>query len=124
MSRTLPRPTSGRLRIEVSKIGFTLCGLFFEVAIPLAFRGEAVHARAMVKRLLRRADVRRLAAPGLQRRVLQRAAVAEGERPGERTHAIHRVEVRGRVLVGLPAREEHDAGKRGGDGALEHADRA
>ena len=49
-----------------------------------------------------------LAAPGLQRRRLQRAAVRERELPRVRPARVHRVQVRGRVLVGLAAGEEDD----------------
>ena len=38
-------------------------------------------------------------------------------------HRVHRVEVGRRVLVGLAAREEDDAGHRGGNMPLEAADR-
>src|SRR2546423_14043072 len=79
--------------------------LLLQIAVPLPLGGEAVHAGAMVEGFLCRAYVARLPAPCLQRNGLQRAAVAEGERPG-RAHAVHRIEVRGGVLVGLAAGEE------------------
>src|SRR6185312_15717341 len=97
--------------------------LLFLGAVPLPFRGEAVHAGAVVEGLLRRWHVARLPAPCLQRHGLQRAAVAERERP-RRARAIHRVQVRGGVFVALPARQEHHAGQRRGDGALQHPQRA
>ena len=66
-------------------------------------------------------DVLRVAAPRLQRRRLQRAPVRERELPRVRPARVHRVQVRGRVLVGLAAREEDDPGHRGRHVAREAA---
>src|SRR5204863_433242 len=83
----------------------------------------AVHLRAVVVRPLRRFDVLLLAAPCLERRRLQRTAVRERQLPRMRPHRVHRVEVRGRVLVRLSAGQEHDPGHGAGDVTLEAADR-
>src|SRR5204863_7423515 len=94
------------------------CRLLLRLLAPLPFRREAVHVRAMVEGGLRGAGVGRRAAPRVERDRLQRAAVAEGERPGCAPGAVHRVEVRRRVLVGLSAGKEYDAGERGRNRAL------
>ncbi len=52
---------------------------------------------------------------------LQRAAVGEGDVPGQRAHPVHGVEMRGGVLVGLAAGQEGDAGHRRRHAGLEHA---
>ena len=49
--------------------------------------------------------------------------VGEAELPRVRPEAVDGVEVRGRELVGLTARQEHDAGHRGGHRPLEAAHR-
>ena len=72
----------------------------------------AVQLRAVVVRPLAGLDVLRLAAPRLERRRLQRAAVRERELPRMRAARVHRVQVRGRVLVRLAAGEEDDPGHR------------
>src|SRR6266851_2036655 len=116
MSRTLPFPRRGRLFIFDSYKAMKswsvpdLGGLLLEIGAPLALRGEAVHMGAVIEGLLRGGDVGRLPAPGFQRRILQRARVGESERPRQALHRRHRIEVRGRRLVGLAARQEHDAG--------------
>ncbi len=69
---------------------------------------RAVEPRAMHVRSLRRRDVLRLAGPRLERGRLERAAVRERQLPRMRPERVHRVQVRGRVLVGLAAGEEHD----------------
>jgi fructose-1,6-bisphosphatase/sedoheptulose 1,7-bisphosphatase-like protein len=79
--------------------------------------GGAVELRAAVERLLRVLGLGRVAAPGLQRRRLQRAAVRERQLPRMRAAGVHRVQVRGRVLVRLAAREEDDPGPRPARGA-------
>ena len=61
------------------------------------------------------------ALPCVQRRRLQRAAVGERQLPRVRAPAVHRVEVRGRVLVALPAGQEHDPGHGGGHDVAEAA---
>lgn len=60
-----------------------------------------------------------LAAPRLQGRRLQSAAVAEGERPGLSAGRalVDGVQVHRRLLLGLAAGEEADAGHGGGHGA-------
>src|SRR5712671_4918723 len=98
MSRTLPFPRRGRLFIFDSYKAMKswsvpdLGGLLLEVGAPLALRGKAVHVGAVVEGLLRGGDVAGLAAPGLQRRILQRARVREGKRPRQALHRRHRVE--------------------------------
>src|SRR5690606_17373468 len=80
------------------------------VLAPLAQRGQAVLAGAGVDGLLRLGDVAaHVLGPDLQRGGLHGAAVAEAQRPGLLAHAVHRVQVRGGVLVGLAAGQEHDA---------------
>ena len=83
----------------------------------------AVELRAAVERLLRGRDVLRLAAPRLERRRLQRAPVRERELPRVRAARVHRVQVRGRVLVGLAAGEEDDPRHRRRHVAVEHVER-
>ena len=51
--------------------------------------GKAVQLRALRELLLAGREVGGLAAPGLERRVLQRAAVAERELPGQRPELVH-----------------------------------
>src|SRR5258706_14823208 len=115
MTSTLPFPRRGRLFIFDSYKAMKSCsapdlsGLLLEVGAPLALRGEAVHLGAVVEGLLRGGGVARLPAPGLERRILQRARVGERKRPRQALHGCHRVEVRGRRLVRLSARKEHDA---------------
>ena len=50
-----------------------------------------------------------LAGPGLLRRRLQRAAVGEGELPGQAADPVHGVKMGGRLLVRLAAGQEGDA---------------
>src|SRR5262245_30451875 len=77
----------------------------------------------MQERLLRPGAVLGLAAPGLERRGLEGAAVGERELPGAAAEAVHLGEVRGRVLVALAAREEDDPRHRGGHAVAEAAQR-
>ena len=63
-----------------------------------------------------------LARPRLLRRCLQRAAVGEGEVPRQVADLVHRVEMRGRLLVGLAAGEERDARHRARHAVLQHPD--
>ena len=60
--------------------------------------------------------------PGLLRRGLQRAAVGEGQLPGQRPMRVHGVEVRGRLFVALAAGEEGDARHGGRHAVLQHRD--
>ena len=83
--------------------------------------GGAVHLRAVEVGLLGRLDVRRLAAPGLERGRLERAAVGEAELPRVRAERVDRVQPRRRVLVGLAAGEEDDPRHRGRHVAAEAA---
>jgi len=79
---------------------------------------------AMEKRLLSGADVGRLAAPGLERRLLDRARERERQRPwhaAAEAH-VHRVEVGRCQLRRLPAGKKGDAGDGRGDDAQEAAD--
>src|SRR5256714_952932 len=84
---------------------------------------EAIHGGAVDEGTLRCRDVFALPGPGLLRRRLQRAAVAEGEPPWQRTRLIHSVEVRGRLLVRLAAGEKRDAGHGRRHAGLEQLDR-
>ena len=61
--------------------------------------------------------------PRLQRGRLERAAVGERQLPRVRPHRVHRVQVRGRVLVGLAAGEEDDPRNRRRHVTPEAADR-
>src|SRR5690606_12505902 len=77
--------------------------------LPLPQCRQAVVARPREHGLLRLSDVAdQVLRPQLQRRRLHRATVGEAQRPRVRAHAVHRVKVRGRVLVGLAAGQEHD----------------
>ena len=67
--------------------------------------------------------VRVVALPGLERGVLQRAAVGERELPGVRPDLVDRVEVGRRLFVGLAPRQEHDPGNGRGDHLAEARDR-
>src|SRR6476659_7635094 len=57
--------------------------LAFQVRRILAGRGKAVQLRPLRELLLARGEIRGLPAPRLERGVLQSAAVAEREVPGE-----------------------------------------
>src|SRR5213593_698770 len=92
--------------------------LLLEIRLPLAERGEAVHAGTMGEGALRRGRVLRLAAPGLLRRRLQGAAVREGELPRRAADLVDGVEMGGRFLVRLAAGEERDSRHGGGHAAL------
>src|SRR6185312_8394338 len=94
--------------------------LLFQVRLPFAERGEAVHGGAMRESALRRGDVFLLAAPGLLRRRLQGASVGEGEFPWEAADLVHGVEMGGGLLVRLTAGKESDAWHRGRNAELEH----
>src|SRR3546814_998321 len=50
--------------------------------------------------------------PQLQRRLLHGAAVGERQRPRVRADLVHRVQMRGGLLVSLAAGQEHDARQR------------
>src|SRR5262245_66639405 len=77
--------------------------LAFQVLLPLPERGEAVHHGAVEESTLTGSNVLGLARPRLLRRRLQRPAVAEGEFPRQAADLVHRVEVRRRGLIRLPA---------------------
>src|ERR1051325_10730630 len=96
-----------------------LSRLLFQVLLPLPQCRKTVHPGAMREGALGGRDVLGLAAPGLLRSGLQGAAVREGELPRERSELVHGVEMGGRLLVGLPAREERDTGDRGRHAGLE-----
>src|SRR3954452_7936769 len=85
--------------IAVQNAAKRLSRFLFQVLLPLAERGEAVHAGAMGKSALRGRDILGFAAPGLLRSRLQGAAIREGEFPGQRSKLVHRIEVRGCVFV-------------------------
>src|ERR1043165_3599133 len=96
--------------------------LAFQVGLPLAERRQAVHPGAVDKGALRGGDIFGLSGPGLLWGVLQRTAVGESELPGERGELVHSVEVGGRLLVGLAAREECNARHRARHAVLQHLD--
>src|SRR4051794_33691307 len=83
--------------------------LLLQVLLPLAKRCETVHVRAMRECTLACGIVLRLARPRLLRRGLEGAAVGEGEIPWQVADLVHHVEMSGRLLVGLAARQESDA---------------
>src|SRR5688572_24315670 len=83
--------------------------LLLQILLPLALAGEAVHRGAMGEGTLGGGDVFALARPGLLRRRLQCAAIREGQFPRQSADLVHRVEVRGRLLVRLSAGQESDA---------------
>src|SRR5678810_1080842 len=79
--------------------------------VVVAAAGGAIAIGAMEERLLGGADVARLAAPALERRLLDRARERERQRP---RHAaaearVHRVEMRRRLLRRLAAGKKGDA---------------
>src|SRR5438270_5091670 len=82
--------------------------LAVELGLPFTARRERVHLRAVDERLLRRRDVVGLARPCALRRVLERAAVREGEPPRRTADAVDRIEVRRRLLIALAPGEERD----------------
>src|SRR5947209_20108818 len=90
---------------------------------PAAHRGETVHAGAMGEGGLRRRDVARLSRPGLLRRRLQRASIAEGDRPRQRAKAVDGIEIGSHLDIGLTAGQESDAGYRHRHAALEQPNR-
>ena len=67
-------------------------------------QATAAQLGALVKLLLAALEPGFGAAPGAQRGVLQRASIAESERPGERPHGIHQTEVQGCLGGTLTAR--------------------
>src|SRR5712671_2861627 len=62
--------------------------LLLQILLPLAASGQAVHHGAVNEGPLRGGDVFALAGPRLLRRGLQRAAIAEGESPGQVTDPV------------------------------------
>ena len=82
---------------------------------PLSESGEAVHLRTMSEGRLSGGDIFFLPAPDVQRCGLQSASVRKGQLPRRATIAgradlVDRIEVRGGVLVGLPARKKRNTG--------------
>ena len=67
-------------------------------------------------------DVFLFSRPRLLRRRLERAAVGERQAPGQSADPVDRVEVRGRLLVRLAARQECDPGHRRRYARLENTD--
>lgn len=84
----------------------------------LAQRGLGVGLAADDEGGLRGGDVLLLADPLLEGALLQRAAEGEGQRPGlEHLQLVHSVQVLRRLLLALPARQEHHPGHRRRHGA-------
>src|SRR3954454_22795513 len=82
--------------IAVENAAKRLSRLFaFQILLPLAERGERVHAGAVGEGALRGGDVLGFAGPGLLRRGLQGAAVGERELPGQGPELVHGIEMRG-----------------------------
>ncbi|KAF7071314.1 hypothetical protein CFC21_076678 [Triticum aestivum] len=90
----------------------------FAVACVLSELRERVGLGTQQQRLLRRLDVLRPAAPRLEARVLQRPGVGEGDVPRVGP-LVHGVEVERGLHLGLPSRQEHDAGDGGRHAAAE-----
>src|SRR6478735_11305948 len=61
----------------------------FQIGLPLAKRGEPVHAGTVNEGALRCRDVFGLSPPGLLRGMLERTAVGEGELPGQGAELVH-----------------------------------
>src|SRR6185312_2140823 len=92
--------------------------------VVLAAARGAVAVGAVVERLLRGADVGGVAAPELERGLLDRARERERERPRQAAAEadVHGVEVRRRELRWLAAGEERDTGDGSGNDAPEAGD--
>ena len=71
---------------------------------------------------LRRGNIFRFSLPGRLRRVLQRAAIREGQLPRQIADLVHCIEVGGCLLVALSARQESDARHCAGYAFLQHLD--
>src|SRR5690242_17249898 len=84
----------------------------FQIALPLALRSEPIHVRAVCESTLCGGDIVGLTGPDLLRLMLQGAAIRERDRPWERSHLIHQVQMQCRFLIRLAAREEGDSGNR------------
>src|SRR2546430_14121414 len=116
-----PPPGSGVKRADgVGSATVRLRRFPLQILLPLPAWGEAVHHGAVGEGALGGRDVFAPAGPGLLRRRLQRAAVAEGEAPRQAADAVDGVEVSGCLLVRLAAGEESDAGDGGGHPGFEH----
>src|SRR5437016_5345128 len=97
---------------------------FFQVRIPLADSGEAVHARTMCERTLCQSEIGGLAVPRLLWRRLQGAAVGESEPPGNVEALVDGVQMCGRVFVRLSAGKKSDSRHRRRHAGLETLDGA
>src|SRR5262249_20093583 len=97
-------PGSGPKRADrVGSATVRLCRFLLQILLPLPARGEAVHHGAVDEGALGSRDVFAPAGPGLLRRRLQRAAVAEGDAPRQAADAVDGVEVGGCLFVRLAA---------------------
>src|ERR1700759_4384571 len=90
------------LHLSMSGLRAASSGLFgLQIGLPLAERGKRIHLGAVAEGLLTGRHILRLARPSLLRRGLQRTAVGEGQLPRQAADLVHRVEMRGRFLIGL-----------------------
>ena len=88
---------------------------------PISQRGQPIHLGAVREGALAGGDVLALAAPGLERGGLQRAAIRERQRPRQRARCVHQRQVLGRCFVRLAAGKERDARHRRRHRGLEAA---
>src|ERR1700733_15207734 len=113
-----PRTAYRRLRIstmaargfnETRNDAMSSCRAFHSGFVAAA-RGQTIQPGTDGELPLAARQAGHRAAPGLQSGILQRASVAEGERPRQRPRRIHQAQVQRRLGRALPPREERDAG--------------